>query len=105
MNNKDSNLSHPGVFAQKTPDRAAIIMGGSGKQISFSEFEEISNQVAHMMRHHGLKIGDRVAVLLENHVLYMPIVWGVFRAGLRFGAVATHLTSSEIDYIIEDSGA
>ena len=105
MNNQDSNLSHPGVFAQKTPDRAAIIMGGSGEQISFSEFEEISNQVAHMMRQHGLKIGDRVAVLLENHLLYMPIVWGVFRAGLRFVAVATHLTPSEIDYILDDSGA
>ena len=97
--------SHPGVFAQKTPNKPAIIMGGSGQQISFGEFEEISCQIAHMMCQNGLSKGDRVAVLLENHPLYMPIAWGVFRAGLRFVAVATHLTQKEIDYILNDSGA
>ena len=46
MNNKSS---HPGVFAQKTPNKPAIIMGGSGQKISYGEFEEISCQIAHMM--------------------------------------------------------
>ncbi len=105
MNDINNKLSHPGVFAQKTPNKPAIIMGGSGQQISFGEFEEISCQIAHMMCQNGLSKGDRVAVLLENHPLYMPIAWGVFRAGLRFVAVATHLTQKEIDYILDDSGA
>lgn len=105
MNNMNNKPSHPGVFAQKTPNKPAIIMGGSGQQISFGEFEEISCQIAHMMCQNGLSKGDRVAVLLENHPLYMPIAWGVFRAGLRFVAVATHLTQKEIDYILNDSGA
>ena len=101
----NTELNYPGIFAQKTPNRPAIIMGGSGQEISFSEFEDISTLIAHMARQNGLGKGDRVAVLLENHPLYMPIVWGVFRAGLRFVAIATHLTPKEIDYILTDSGA
>ena len=101
----NTELNYPGIFAQKTPNRPAIIMGGSGQEISFSEFEDISILIAHMARQNGLGKGDRVAVLLENHPLYMPIVWGVFRAGLRFVAIATHLTPKEIDYILTDSGA
>ena len=105
MKNTSLDQSHPGIFAERTPDRPAITMGESGSTINFREFEEISNQFAHLMRKCGLTYGDRVAVLLENHLLYMPIVWGVFRAGLRFVAIATHLTPEEIDYILQDSGA
>jgi long-chain acyl-CoA synthetase len=96
---------HPGIFAARTPDRPAVIMGTSGARLNFAEFEAISNRFAHLLRRLGIAHGDRVAVFLENHLLYMPLAWGAFRSGLRFVAVATHLTTEEIDYILEDSGA
>lgn len=96
---------HPGIFAERTPDRPAIIMGETGKTLNFKEFEAISNQVAHLFCERGMERGDRIAILLENHIFYMPIVWGAFRSGLRVVSVATHLTSDDIDYILDDSGA
>ena len=73
--------------------------------MSFSALESISNQVAHLLRQIGLRRGDRVAILLENHLLYIPIVWGAFRCGLRVVTIATHLTSDDVDFILGDSNA
>ncbi len=101
----NSEESHPGVFAQKTPDRPSIIIGEAGESVSFLELENISNQIAHLLRDLGLRRGDRVAILLENHLLYIPIVWGAFRCGLRVVTIATHLTSDDVDFILEDSNA
>ena len=83
--------SHPGVFAQRTPDRPSIIIGETAESVSFLELENISNQIAHLLRDLGLRRGDRVAILLENHLLYIAIVWGAFRCGLRVVTIATHL--------------
>ena len=105
MDQQTIDHRHPGIFAAQTPDRPAVIMGTSSLQLSFAEFEALSNRFAHLLRQLGVAQGDRVAVFLENHLLYMPLAWGVFRSGLRFVAVATHLAADEIDYILEDSGA
>ncbi len=105
MTSDRKSENHPGIFAQRTPDRPAIIMGEIGKTYSFQEFEQVSNQVAHLFCSSGMKRGDRIAILLENHIFYIPIVWGAFRSGLRVVPIATHLTSNDIDYILNDSGA
>lgn len=104
MTDAISDIRHPGLFAKKTPDRPAVIMGGTGDQLGFAGFEALSNRFAHLLRALRLARGDRVSVLLENHLLYMPLAWGAFRAGLRFVAIATHLAPEEVDYILEDSG-
>ncbi len=37
---------HPGVFADKEPDRPAVIMGTAGTVVTYAELEARSNQVA-----------------------------------------------------------
>ena len=58
-------------------------MAGSGRVITFADFEALSNQCAHLLRALGLARGDRVSILMENHPLYLPLAWGGMRAGLR----------------------
>ena len=98
-------IKHPGLYAQATPDRPAVIMARSGRTITYGEYEALSNQFAHLLRRLGCQRGDGLATFLENHALYLPLVWGGIRAGQRVTAIATHLTPSEIDYILDDSGA
>ncbi len=105
MTESTAVYNHPGIYAAKTPDRPAVIMGGSGIQITFSEFEAISNRFAQLLRRSGARHGARIAIFLENHPLYLSLVWGGIRAGLRVATVATHLAPDEVDYILEDCGA
>lgn len=96
---------HPGLQAAITPDKPAIIMGGTGAVVTFAEFEARSNQIAHLLRQQGLKPGDGVVIYMHNVPEYLQIVWGANRAGLRFTAISYHLNAEEAAYIINDCGA
>ena len=92
----------PGAY---DPDRIAITMAGSQSQLTYGEVEAFSNQFAHLCRRHGLKQGDGIALCLENHLYFLPICWGAFRAGLYFTAISYRLQPAEVEYIVNDSGA
>lgn len=96
---------HPFHHAAATPDKAAIIMAGSGETLSYAGLEARSNQAAQLYRAAGLKRGDTIAIFLENHIDYLPLCWGAQRAGLIFTCISTKLTAEEAGYIVTDCGA
>lgn len=96
---------HPFIHAQSNPDKPAIIMANSGQTITYGELEAESNRVAQLLRAHGLKRGDAIALFMENGPHYLPICWGAQRAGLIFTCLSTKLGLDEARYIIEDSGS
>jgi long-chain acyl-CoA synthetase len=96
---------HPSVHARTEGAKPAIIMAGSGRQISYDQLDRRSNKIAHYLRGQGLAIGDTVALCLENRAEYFDVVWGAQRSGLIFVAISNRLTADEIAYIVQDSGA
>jgi acyl-CoA synthetase (AMP-forming)/AMP-acid ligase II len=96
---------HPAVHAQIEPNRPAIINADSGRVMTYAELDALSNQFAQLARRHGLRIGDTVAICLDNHPMYLPLAWGVERAGLIYVPISYRLTVPEIAYILEDSAA
>ena len=96
---------HPYVHAAEKPDHPAVIMGGSGQTISYGELDRNSNRFAQFLRAQGLKVGDTIALCLDNCPEYFDLVWGAQRAGLVYVAISCRLTAEEVDYIIGDSGA
>jgi acyl-CoA synthetase (AMP-forming)/AMP-acid ligase II len=53
----------------------------------------------------GLRPGDGIALLLENHPRFFEIAWAAQRSGLYYTAVSTRLTAPEVEYIVDDCGA
>jgi long-chain acyl-CoA synthetase len=98
-------MAHPSVHAAANPDKPAVIMAGSGETVTYRQLDERSNQCAHLFRSLGLKQGDTVAFCLENRPEFFDLVWGAQRAGLIYVAISCRLTPSEMDYILQDSGA
>lgn len=96
---------HPSVHAARTSEKPAIVMAGSGTVVTYGELEERSNRFAQWLRSIGLKPGDRVALLVENHPRFYELCFGAHRAGLVFTAISTRLTVGEARYIVEDCGA
>jgi long-chain acyl-CoA synthetase len=87
------------------PDRAAVVMAGSGATISYGELESRSIQLARHWHQRGLRPGDHVAILLENHPRYFEVVWAALRSGLYYTPVNVHLTEGEVAYVLADCGA
>jgi fatty-acyl-CoA synthase len=96
---------HPIAHAANRPDHPAVIMAGSGLQMTFREMDEASNRFAHLLRARGLGVGDAFAVLLENRIEYFTLIWGSQRAGTMLVPISTRLTAPEIVYILKDSEA
>ncbi|MBV7265400.1 acyl-CoA synthetase [Erythrobacter ani] len=96
---------HPIAHAEARPDHPAVIMAGSGDQITFGEMDASSNRFANLLRARGLRNGDAFAVLLENRIEYFTLIWGSQRAGTMLVPISTRLTAPEIAYILRDSEA
>jgi long-chain acyl-CoA synthetase len=96
---------HPRTHAATNPRKRALIMAGSGEALSYQELENRANQVAHLLRAHCIKQGDCIALLLENSPAFFELVWGAQRAGVYYVCLSTKLTTSEVSYILQDSGA
>jgi acyl-CoA synthetase (AMP-forming)/AMP-acid ligase II len=96
---------YPGTQAERVPDRAAVVMAGSGETVTFRELDERSNQLAHLLRDAGLRRGDHVALLMENQPRFLEVVWAALRSGLYLTAINSHLTAEEVAYIVGDCEA
>jgi long-chain acyl-CoA synthetase len=96
---------HPTTFAASAPDRAAIVMSGSGEVVTYRELDERSNRFAHHLRALDVGPDEVVGILMDNSPRYLEVAWGVRRIGRYLTPINTHLTADEVAYIINDSGA
>lgn len=96
---------HPTRLAELNPDKPAYIMAESGLVVTRREFDEASNQAAHLFRSLGLKRGDHIAILLENHPRFLQICLAAQRSGIYFTAISYRLQEHEVEYIVNDCQA
>ncbi len=96
---------HPSHHAKSHPERAAYIMASSGETVTYGELEARSNQGAQLFRKLGLKAGDVIAILMENHPRFFEVAWAAQRAGLYYACISSKLTAGEIEYIMSDCAA
>ncbi len=95
----------PGWHAERTPDRPAIVLAASGEVVTYAQLEDRSIRFARALRARGPKVGDHIAILLENNRQFLEIAWAAQRSGLYYTAVNRHLTAGEVQYILDDCGA
>ena len=96
---------HLSKIAQQTPQKPAYIMAASGQTVTYEGLEAGSNQLAQLFRSLGLARGDHIAILLENHPLFLQICVAAQRAGIYYTAISYRLQSDEVEYIVNDCGA
>jgi len=98
-------MLHPLHHARTTPDKPALVMADTGTVVTYRQLEDGANRVAQLFRALGLRSGDHIALMLENHPRYFEICWGAHRAGLIYTAMSTRLTEAEVSYIVNDCNA
>ncbi len=96
---------HPSVHARSAPDKPALIVAETGETISYAALDARSNRAAQLFRSAGLRVGDTVALFLDNIPEFYELTWGAQRAGLFYVCIPSKLTAPEVAYIVQDSGA
>ena len=96
---------HPRIFAERTPDKPALIMEDTGEVITFAQLEARANRGAHALRAMGVGNDGTVALACENRAEYFDIVWAAQRAGIMLVVLSSRLKADEIAYIVNNSGS
>ncbi|WP_328309814.1 acyl--CoA ligase family protein [Actinomycetospora sp. NBC_00405] len=85
------------------PDKVAIVHGTA--RHTYAEFARDAQRLARGLRASGVGPGDRVACLLPNVPEMLVAHFGVPLGGAVLVAVNTRLSSEEVRYILDHSGA
>ena len=96
---------YPGHHAQSTPDKAAQIMAATGEVTTYRELDEAANRLAHLLYDRGLREGDHISILAENHPRYYEVYWAAMTSGLYFTTINRYLSPEEAAYLVNDSGS
>lgn len=70
------------------------------RQITWTVFDEKANRVANLLLDRGIAKGQKVAVLLMNCLEWLPIYFGILKAGAVAVPLNFRYTSDEISYCV-----
>ena len=90
-------------WANYTPDRIALSF--YGKDITYSELNNMIDSLAWSLVRLGVAKGDRVAIQMENCPQFVISYFAALRAGGVVVAVNPMLKATEIEYELNDAGA
>ncbi len=96
---------HVAGWALTAPDKAALVMAGTGETRTFAQLDATSTRLARVLRERGLRTGDRLAVLVDNGPAFFEVAWSAMRCGLLVTPINWHLTAAEAGYIVGDCEA
>ncbi len=91
-------------MAQRNPERLALVEP-DGTRWTAAELLARANRLVHGLRAAGMQKGDCLAVVLPNSADMIALYLAAGQAGWYLVPINTHLTGSEIAYILQDSEA
>jgi fatty-acyl-CoA synthase len=90
-------------WARIHPDKPAIIF--YGRIVTFAELDLLSDRFARLLIDHGVRKGDRVAVLLQNCPQFSIAFYGILKAGAVYTPISPMSKTFELSHQLTDSGA
>ena len=88
---------------QQYPSRTAVVC--NQENFTYAQFADRARRLAGALRQAGVQPGDRVAFLSSNCHRLLEAYYGVLEAGAVLLPLNIRLASSELSYILNDSGA
>ncbi|MBQ6662075.1 MAG: AMP-binding protein [Firmicutes bacterium] len=75
------------------------------REITWMDFDVKANRFANLLYTRGIKKGDKVAILLMNSIEWLPIYFGILKAGAIAVPLNFRYTAEEIRYCLRKADA
>lgn len=86
----------------RSPTRSAVLAGSVGS--SYQELEASSNQIAHVLREHGIGKGALVGLALPRSVEMLASLLAILKAGAGYVPLDPAFPAERLAYMTADSG-
>ncbi len=92
---------------EKSPDRPALLhsVGGKWESLTWLEFDEITNHIAHGLMAMGLEPGQSVAILSRSRLEWVLADIGIIKAGCCSVPIHANSLPEQIEHILTDSNS
>ena len=71
------------------------------REITWEVFDEKANRCANMLQHSGIGKGKKVAILLMNSLMWLPIYFGILKTGALAVPLNFRYSPDEIEYCLD----
>ena len=71
------------------------------KEMTWGEFDKKANRFCNLLLSRGIKKGDRVAILLMNSLEWLPVYFGILKAGCLAVPLNFRYSGEEIKYCLD----
>jgi amino acid adenylation domain-containing protein len=88
--------------AAARPDSLAVVDGD--RSLTYSELEERSNRLAHLLVGEGVRPGDRVGIYLEKSMEGVVGIYAALKAGAAYVPLDPHSPPARLGYIAGNCG-
>ena len=89
-------------YAQATPEHPALSL--QGKQMSYKDLDQRSNQLAHALIAAGVKPKDRVGLFLHKSFELGIAIYATLKTGAVFVPLDPFMPAARLAFIFEDCG-
>lgn len=86
-------------------DPARPALSYQSERVTYGTLWQRLIHVAGLLDTYGIQPGDRVAILMKNSAAYIEIILAVSHVGAVLVPINFRLSSAEVDFILNDSGA
>ncbi len=97
-------INPPDAKSRFTWKEYSLIESGSGndfrRTLTWREFNRQANRFANFLLSRGIKRGDKVAILLMNCLEWLPVYFGILKAGAIAVPLNYRYTAEEIKYCL-----
>ncbi|WP_052336411.1 class I adenylate-forming enzyme family protein [Nocardioides alkalitolerans] len=87
--------------ADRLPTKPALVL--DGVTLTYRDLETRTWQVARTLRALGVRVGDRVGLLHDNHAEFLPVTLAILRLGAIYVPLNARLADDEIAALVADS--
>ena len=74
-------------------------------ELTWGDFDRRANRLANLLLSRGIRKGDKVAILLMNGIEWLPIYFGILKAGALAVPLNYRYAADEIKYCLEKADA
>lgn len=89
--------------AERFPDKTALV--ASGKRLTYSQLDDLSDELAQGLIDRGIARGDRVVLFLDNSAEAVVSIFAVLKAGAVFSPVNPSTKADKLAYILNNCRA
>lgn len=86
---------------QAYEDNIALIWNDT--EISYCQLNEQINKVTILLMKHNLKLGDRIAILMDRSPLQIIAIFAILKMGCSYVPIDTEYPTQRINFILKDS--